>query len=76
MHRSRGAAQQTGGGCRRRVFFGTTVCLVGVGRGGPSASKNTRRDHAGCGGIVDAVANLDFLDSSPSHLMLTNKKAN
>ncbi|EYC44258.1 hypothetical protein Y032_0466g1956 [Ancylostoma ceylanicum] len=25
MHRSRGAAQQTDGGCRRRVFFGTTV---------------------------------------------------
>ncbi|EYC43167.1 hypothetical protein Y032_0501g2598 [Ancylostoma ceylanicum] len=25
MHRRRGAAQQAGGGCRRQVFFGTTV---------------------------------------------------
>ncbi|EYB87314.1 hypothetical protein Y032_0265g655 [Ancylostoma ceylanicum] len=25
IHRRRGTAQQTGGGCRRQVFFGTTV---------------------------------------------------
>ncbi|EYC30346.1 hypothetical protein Y032_0005g2593 [Ancylostoma ceylanicum] len=50
---------------------------VGVNGGDPSAaSKSTRRNRAARGRIVAAGANLGFLDSCPSHLMVTNKKTN
>ncbi|EYC20786.1 hypothetical protein Y032_0021g424 [Ancylostoma ceylanicum] len=39
MHRRRGAAQQTGGGCRRRVFFGTTVDSFGYAFMNPSSDN-------------------------------------
>ncbi|EYC33494.1 hypothetical protein Y032_0002g827 [Ancylostoma ceylanicum] len=41
-----------------------------------AASKSARRDRAAHDVIVAAVANLYFLDSCSSHLMLTNRKAN
>ncbi|EYB88612.1 hypothetical protein Y032_0244g3529 [Ancylostoma ceylanicum] len=50
---------------------------VGVdGSGFSTASKSTLRHRAAHDGIVAAVANLSFLGSCLSHLMLTNKKSN
>ncbi|EYB99495.1 hypothetical protein Y032_0122g1081 [Ancylostoma ceylanicum] len=51
------------------------VCTVAVNGGGLSAaSKSTRRDRTAHDGIAAAMANLGFLDSCSSDLMLNNKK--
>ncbi|EYC11836.1 hypothetical protein Y032_0049g1803 [Ancylostoma ceylanicum] len=50
---------------------------LGVDGGNPFAvSKSTRCHRAAQNGIVAAVANLGFLDSFSSHLMVTGKKIN
>ncbi|EYC42846.1 hypothetical protein Y032_0515g2782 [Ancylostoma ceylanicum] len=41
-----------------------------------TASKSTRRDRATRDGIIDAVANLDFLHGCSLHLMLNDNLSN
>ncbi|EYC19590.1 hypothetical protein Y032_0024g953 [Ancylostoma ceylanicum] len=60
-----------------RVLFTEGTMPLGVdGDGLSAASKSTRHDRPAYDGFIAAVANMGFLDSCSSHLMLTNRKSN
>ncbi|EYC14748.1 hypothetical protein Y032_0039g131 [Ancylostoma ceylanicum] len=66
MHRKRGAAQQTGGGCRRQVFFGTTVAVHTV--------KRRRGRHSGRGSRCGASAvSFQVPTSQPNHWLIPRR---
>ncbi|EYC42899.1 hypothetical protein Y032_0513g2761 [Ancylostoma ceylanicum] len=71
-------AHVSAGPRRRKKQSKEKVKIVGVDGGGSStASKSKRCDRAAHDGIVAAVANMDFISSCSSRLMmLTTKETN